>query len=195
MDNKSIREVFNSITSVDDSIWDEFEQYLSTRTLKKNEYLWREGDVCKQLVLLQKGAVRLFDTSNLEGKEHTLEFFFEGKLFTDYYSFITQKPCNQCYQAMEDSELVVIPRIVVYDFYQKYKSFETIGRHFAELNFLGLLENHVAFKNNSPEEAYIKLINDRPYVLERVPLVYIASKIGITPEHLSRIRKKITINT
>ncbi|MCX6799532.1 MAG: Crp/Fnr family transcriptional regulator [Candidatus Falkowbacteria bacterium] len=188
MQYNEIKNAFNSVAEIDAQVWNEFEQYFTTRRLQKNEVLWNSGEVCKHLIFIKKGLIRIFDSNS--DKLNTLQFFFENKILTDYYSFTSQNPCIESYEAIEETELIMIPRIVIYNFYDKYKTFERIGRITAEQNFISLAEIQVQNKKLSPEEKYSKLVTERPKVIQRVSLKYIASYLGMTPEHLSRIRNK-----
>jgi CRP-like cAMP-binding protein len=190
MNHDAIKAAFNAITPVDDAIWSEFEQYFSFRTLKKNEYLWQSGDVCKHVIFLQSGLIHMYDDQ--DEKKQSLNFFFENKILADYYSFTTQAPCDVAYQAIEPCELILIPRPALYMFYDKYPIFDRLGRLIAEMNFIFLFNTKRSTLSLSPEEKYLKLIAERPKVMERVPLKFIASFLGMTPEHLSRVRKSIS---
>lgn len=190
MEYAAIKDAFNAIAPIEETIWHEFEQFFSIRTLKKNEFLWRSGDICKHVVFLNAGLIRMFNDQ--DEKESSINFFFENKILADYYSFTTQSPCNVAYQAIEECELVMIPRAALYMFYDKYPIFDRIGRLIAEMNFIILFDGKRNQHNFSPEEKYLKIIQERPKVMERVPLKYIASYLGMTPEHLSRIRKNIS---
>lgn len=189
MNTNDIKSVFNSITPIPDGIWEEFEQYFTEKSLNKEEILWETGSVCKHLIFIKKGIIRIYDTQT--DKENTVEFIFEGNLLTDYLSFTQQIPTYYAYKAIEACELIAIPRIVVYNMYDKYKEFERIGRIIAEQNFIKVVEVRHRNKTLSPEEKYSILLKERPKVISRIPIKFIASYLGMTPEHLSRIRKKI----
>jgi CRP-like cAMP-binding protein len=191
MNNLSVKQAMHAMTPMDEVAWIDFEQYLTTHTIKKGELLWKEGDVIKQIIFIHKGAVRYFYYNNPEEKEVTAQFFFENTFLTDYESFTTQEPTNFNFQALEDCEYTAFPRVVLYQMYEKYIYFERLGRLIAEYNFIGQQRAIRDHKNNTPEAKYLKLIKDRPKVMARVPINMIASYLAVTPEHLSRIRKKI----
>ena len=117
----------------------------------------------------------------------------ENSIFYDDYSFIKQEPCILTYVALETTELIVIPRIALYEMFDKYKSFERLGRMMVERNHTMSIKEQLNFNGNKAEEKYLNLYFSQPNVIQRVPLKIIASYLHITPEHLSRIRKKLTV--
>ncbi|MFZ4545189.1 MAG: Crp/Fnr family transcriptional regulator [Saprospiraceae bacterium] len=191
MNTDAILQAFNAVCPIDKDAWQDIEQYLIESTIRKGNHCWRAGDICKQVIFVNKGAFRYYYNIGEDDKEVTGQFFFENSFVTDYESFITMKPTTHNFQALEDSEIIVIPRKVVYDMYDRHKCFERFGRLIAEYNFIGLHETHVNLKSVNPQEQYLSLLKERPQVLARVPLNLIASYLGVTPEHISRIRKKI----
>lgn len=185
-----IRAAISAVHNLEEEAWTEFENSLKPRNLLKGEILWSVGDVCRHVVFLKTGLIRTFLQS--DKKVDTYQFFFENRLLADYYSFVSQQPCSLNYEAIEDCELMVITRTDIYNLYDRFRSFERFGRLLAERNLIGVLSTTMNLKGLSPEERYLALIKERPKVMQRVPLSMIASYLGIGPEYLSRIRKKIS---
>lgn len=193
MNAEPIKQAMNALSPLDEEAWNDFEQYLTFHTLKKGDYLWRAGDVVKHIIFLTKGAIRYYYHNPVDEKEIVAQFFFENRFLTEYVSFNTQTPSDFYFQALEDCEYISFARGTVYQFFDKYKYFERIGRLIAEYNFVSQQQAFRDQKNLNPEEKYLKLLNERPKVVARIPLNMIASYLAITPEHLSRIRKRIHI--
>jgi CRP-like cAMP-binding protein len=193
MDSNSVRNLLQSVTPISETEWQNFEQYFSSRKLLKNETLWKEGEICNHLVFLKSGLIYCFH--NKEEKEIVTNLYFENAIFYDDYSFIKQVPCILTYIAFETTELIVIPRIALYEMFDKYKSFERLGRMMVERNHTISIKEQLNFNSNKAEEKYLNLIASQPSLIQRVPLKIIASYLNITPEHLSRIRKKIATST
>jgi CRP-like cAMP-binding protein len=189
MNITSIKNVTNAIVPIEPEAWRDYEQYFSVRTLKKNEVLWSDKDVCKHIIFINKGLLKYYYYN--DDKEIIGQFIFENQYYTDYYSFISQNPCAVNHSALEETEIIMIPRPAIYSLYDKHKSFERLGRLIAEQNFIVSMKTQLKLKSLSPEEKYLNLITERPKVVERVPLNMIASYLNMTPEHLSRIRKKL----
>lgn len=189
MKTDALIQVMRSITAIDDNEKAALFEILQPRGLRKNEKLWNIGDYCRHVAFISKGAVRYYFYK--DGKEINGQFFFENSFFTSYYSFIANQPIEYVFEAIEDCELILLPRNDLNALYDNYKCFERLGRLIAEQNFISMHNFRLKLHSQSPEDLYLDLINRRPHVIERVPLYMIASYLGITPEHLSRIRRKV----
>ncbi len=192
MNSTSLRNLLQSVTPISETEWQNFEQYFSSRKLLKNETLWKQNEVCTHLVFINRGLIYCYH-NNAE-KVLVTNLYFENSVFYDDYSFIKQEPCILTYVALETTELIVIPRIALYEMFDKYKSFERLGRMMVERNHMISIKEQLNFNGNRAEEKYLSLVVSQPNFLQRVPLKLIASYLNITPEHLSRIRKKISVS-
>ena len=161
----------------------------SVRRLRKHELLLREGDVCRAVTFVNAGCLRLF--YNVEGVENNVQFFCENAWHTDYQSFLTGRPTSENLQALEAGEVVQFHRPDLEQLYLRHPVFERLGRISAENAFMSLGTRNAMLTNQPPEERYRRLAHDRPELLQRVPQYHIASFLGIKPETLSRIRKRI----
>jgi CRP-like cAMP-binding protein len=189
MDIEIFKNILQNVTPISEDEWSNFEHYFSYRKLLKNETLWQEGEICNHLVFIKNGLIYCFHTK--EEKEIVTNLYFENSIFYDDYSFIKQEPCMLTYVALETTELIVIPRIAVYEMFDKYKSFERLGRMMIERNHTVSIKEQLNFNGNKAHEKYLNLITKQSSLIQRVPLKIIASYLNITPEHLSRIRKKL----
>jgi CRP/FNR family transcriptional regulator, anaerobic regulatory protein len=162
---------------------------LTIKKLKRKELLLREGEVCRHAYFINTGCIRYFYT--IEGEQHTMQFFFENGWYTDYESFLSGSPSRQNIEALEKCELLMLSREDLNQLYVEVPKFERFGRLVAENAFLGLHKRNIMLSNFKPEERYLQLLQERPKVMERIPQHYIASYLGIKPESLSRIRKRI----
>lgn len=188
----NIKSLLTSVSPIEDNAWEDFEQYFTNKTLKKNEFIWKTGEVCKYLIFIQKGAIRSYRYTGT--KENTTHFFLDGSIFYDDYSFISQNPCIDTYETLEDTEVVTIPRAAIMMMYDKYKSFERLGRLMTEYHHTVFIEENHITKNLSSKEKYLQLVKKQQQILQRIPLKYIASYLNMTPEHLSKIRKELSIS-
>lgn len=165
---------------------------LDIKQFKKKEFLLQEGQTCSKISFINSGCTRLF--YNVEGVENTIQFFFANSWHTDYASFLTGQPTIENMQALEACEVVQVRKTDLYKLYDIYPVFDRVGRVMAENAFLSLSKLNKMLTNEEPEQRYLNLLEQRPELVERIPQHYIASYLGIKPESLSRIRKRIFQN-
>jgi CRP/FNR family transcriptional regulator, anaerobic regulatory protein len=169
---------------------DAFAKVLEIKQLKKKDFLLQEGQICDKIYFVNSGCMRLF--YNVEAVENTVQFFFADSWYTDYASFLTGRPAIENMQALEPSEVVQFKKADLYKLYDQYPVFDRVGRVMAENAFLSLSKLNQMLANEEPEQRYLNLLKQRPELVEKIPQHYIASYLGIQPESLSRIRKRIT---
>jgi len=156
--------------------------------LSKGEFLIREGKVCQYVYFLEKGCVRGF--YDLDGKEITYWFAFENTFVTSFFSFISRKPCFENIQLIENCTLWAVTHEKLQQLYLQHADMERMGRIMNERYYVMLEERFVSNHFKEAKERYENLMLNSPHILQRVPLGYIASYLGVTQETLSRIRAK-----
>ncbi len=176
------------VPSMSEESWNITSSVLTVRTLKKGEYLVREGEVCNHVSFINHGLVRMFHA--VEGKEKIIMFAHENEYTAEYQSFLTRRPANAYLLAMEDTELVETCYDDLQMLYQCVPEANLLGRMIAENLFLMMcdLSNHEA--KSTIAGRYERLITEIPWLTQRVPQYMIASYLGITPEAFSRIKSK-----
>lgn len=157
-------------------------------TLPKNDFLLTEGQICRHLYFLESGALRGF--YNLDGKEVTHWFGFEKDFVTSFHSFITHEPAVENIQLLEGSILWAISKETLTALFNQYHEIERLMRIAYEKYYIRLEERFVNAQFKSASERYENLLQQTPHIIERVPLGFIASYLGISQETLSRIRSK-----
>jgi len=164
--------------------------YLSPKKLRKKQYLLQEGDVCRSIAFVEKGALREYSVDE-NGNEQIIQFAIEGWTISDLYSFITGEPATYNIDALEDSELVLISKAAHEELLTKNARYETYIRLQVTGAYLALQKRLNSVLSLSPEERYKNLVQSYPDLVQRFPQHMIASHMGLTPETLSRIRRKI----
>ena len=154
----------------------------------KNDFLVTEGKICRHLYFLQHGALRGF--YNLEEKEVTHWFGFENDFVTSFHSFITQQPAVENIQLLEGSILWAISKDSLTRLMNQHFDIERLVRIAYEKYYIRLEERFVNAQFKSATERYQNLLKQTPHIIERVPLGYIASYLGISGETLSRVRSR-----
>lgn len=166
-----------------------FLSFLTTKTIKKYDFFLKEGEVCNHVAFVNKGLVRFYFMK--DEKEHISDFKLTGEWISNYGSFLSKEKSLFYIDAVEDTELFLLSYTDMQKMYDIGKTYERIGRLMVEQVFLRTINRHVSMLIHNPEERYVKLLEEKPYLFERVPLKQIASMLGIEPESLSRIRKRI----
>ncbi|HEY3404516.1 MAG TPA: Crp/Fnr family transcriptional regulator [Ohtaekwangia sp.] len=184
-----LRKYIASIFSITEEEWSFHRNLLSRKKLFKGEFLVEAGEVCNYVSFINRGSFRAY--WDVDGHETTKNFFFENEYASDYESFLTRKPARINVKAMEDCELVELDYESVQSLYEQYPVWQKYGRLIAESLFLHLAQRSRDLLSKSPEELYLDLMHTRPHIIERVPLLHIASYLGVQPESLSRIRKRV----
>jgi CRP/FNR family transcriptional regulator, anaerobic regulatory protein len=184
-----ILQSIKSIVSLNENEEEAFTSILELKQLKKKEMLLQQGQVCNNISFINSGCVRLF--YEVEGVENTVQFFFPERWHTDYDSFLTGQPTIENLQALENCEVIQFKKTDLYQLYTTHPVFERVGRILAENAFLSLSKLNKMLINEEPQQRYLSLLSQRPEVVKNIPQHYIASYLGIKPESLSRIRKRI----
>jgi len=157
-------------------------------TAGKNEFLLMQGNVCRHLYFLEKGALRGF--YNLDGKEITHWFGFEKDFVTSFHSFITGEPAVENIQLLEGCTIWAIAKETLTGLLDQHHDIERLVRIVYEKYYIRLEERFVNAQFKSATERYEELVQLSPHIIERVPLGCIASYLGISQETLSRIRSR-----
>ncbi len=161
---------------------------LRLRKIYKGEFLYREGDVCSFVGLIAKGCLRTFILK--EGKELTIFFHSERHTLGDYESLRRQKPaCFSC-QAIEDSEILIIDLQIV-EILETEPDGQKLLRLIVEDLAFALRDRLLSLYRDSPQQRYLDLLEREPKLIQRIPQYYIASYLGIEPESLSRLKRRI----
>ncbi len=170
--------------------WQALAPKLTFQQIKKGAFVIRSGEVCRYVSFINKGLLRMFHLA--DGKEICTGFARENEYFSSYTSFLTSQPSHVNIEALEDCELVNLSYTDMQIIYQSNPVFETFGRKIAEMLFIMISSQSIGLLSLTPEERYQSILDYQPFIIQRVPQYMIASFIGVTPEHLSRLRKKMT---
>lgn len=157
--------------------------------LNKGDFLITEGNICRHLYFLQQGSLRGYYT--LDGKEITHWFGFENDFVTSFHSFITRQAAVENIQMIEAGVLWRISGDVLTQLFNDHHDLERLVRIAYEKYYIRLEERYVNAQFKTASERYKSLITDTPHIIERVPLGFIASYLGISQETLSRVRGKL----
>ena len=158
------------------------------KSFKKKYLLSDDDEYINEVYFIEQGILRV-KIVDLEGKEHTTHFAIENQFIADYNAFLTQKKSRYQLEAMENTRVVVIPRTAIEWGYTNLREGEKLGRLIAEYYFIYLDTRIQHLYTLSPIERYRLMSEIFPNIHNRIPQHMIASYLGITPIHLSRIKK------
>ncbi|TAF75019.1 MAG: Crp/Fnr family transcriptional regulator [Bacteroidetes bacterium] len=185
---EKFRQFIENYTTLSDSDWKEIYKCFEQRVFDKDQVLLAEGKVCRHLYFVESGLFHFY--INKDGNNIT-KFFTEAPyFFTSQASFNAQKPATENIQAIEESIVWQISYNQANELY-KLKSWTEFARKIIqEVQFFTeeILEE---LQTETAEFRYEKMLKNEPELLKRIPLKILASYLGIAPQSLSRIRKKI----
>jgi len=186
-----LRDSVNQFVQLSDQDWELLVPHLTYRRLNKGEFWLTEGKKEQQIGFILNGNMRHYYIH--DGEEKTTYFYFENHLVGSYFSALTDQPSQLTIEALTDCLLIVFPYRTLLALYDQSHSWERFGRKLAEYLALGLEERMAALLILTPEERYLKLLQEnKKKIIERIPQHLIANYLGITPVSLSRIRARIT---
>lgn len=157
---------------------------------KKGAVLFKQGDAPTKCYFVLQGCVRQYSIDE-EGREVTSNFYAEEQAIAIFNHHKADKSSDYTFACVEDSLLVVGDLDTEQDMYNRYPQLESMTRRMIEENFSQVQEEFAAFIASSPEERFRTLLMKRPSLVDRVPQHQLASYLGMTPESLSRIKKRI----
>jgi CRP-like cAMP-binding protein len=158
------------------------------KNYKKGAFLLKKGHIARDAHFIIKGLARCFYENN--GKEITNYFAFENEGITSSLSFMTQKPSDEIIQVLEDSDIATLSFNDLEELYKQNHEICNMGRKFIEGINIDLEARIRVFQITAAQDRYDYILANKPQIIQRVPLKYLASFLGITPETLSRIRRK-----
>lgn len=159
--------------------------------LDPREYFCREGEICKQIAYVDKGCLSYFQLLP-DGRKSIIHFAFEDWWTGDLDSFLGREPARSNWQALEHSELICISRSKFDVLRSRYTAFSGLFNRKTQTAYIKAMEKAAKDKSETAEEKYLRMLNEQPQILLRVPHYDIAAYLGIAPESLSRIRKKLS---
>lgn len=162
------------------------------KSVKKEEFFLREGVVCREVGFIIKGMVRYY--INKGGEEKIYGFGKEGDFVCNNESFLSRQPSSKNIQYIEDGVLLMLSYDNLQLFYKKVRGGERFGRLIGEYLFVEALRQITSLYTDSAEERYLNFLQLYPGLQQRIPQYFISSFVGVKPQSLSRIRKRLSIN-
>jgi len=166
-----------------------FVEKLKCIRIDRYEHFHLEGEACKYMGYVDHGHFRYFKTDK-EGNEKTLWFNKSFPFIGDYHSFLKKTHAELSVQALNTYDVVLFSYEQMMELFSTNEDTQRFRTMVAERSMFGWRDIALALHFDTAEERYMKLLSDYPDIESEIPLKYIASCIGISPETLSRIRSK-----
>jgi CRP-like cAMP-binding protein len=184
---------YGELFQVDLEHFEEFFSLLKYREIEKSDFFLKQGDKCRYLGFIKSGTIRSFYIND-QGREINFGFHFENDFFTDYESILCDSLSNINIQAVENCEILLLNKDDLQRLYEKDAYWQKFGRIMSEKIYLDAKKRIEDLLCNSPEKRYLNLLKKDPIVVQKIPLKYIASYLGVTEPSLSRIRGRINLS-
>lgn len=160
-------------------------------TLKKKQFLLRQGERSDHMRFIVKGCLRLYSVDEL-GKEHILQFGIKGWWMNDLYAYLTREPATFFIQAITDSIILQIRRDRLDALFDQIHMMDRFFRIKTQNGYVALQERTIKSMSQTAEERYAEFVYRYRTMEQQIPQYMIASYLGITPEHLSTVRKNLS---
>ena len=190
---KIIENIAEKVTLSEQDI-ESLKSFFIPKKIRKRQYLLNAGDVCQYITFVEKGLLRSFTVDD-DGNEHVVQFALEGSWISDMGSFTSGKEALYNIEALEDAELLNLTKQAMEELLNQFPVMERFFRLLMQNNIVALQRRVIAYMSLSAEEKYLKLMEVYPDIMNRASQQHIASYLSITPETLSRIRKKISLDS
>lgn len=186
---KNIYEMISGFTQVSDHYWDELKNRLEFVTYKRNEIITKAGELENHLYILVEGSVRTYYSNSK--KEYTISFSFAGSAFSSYASLVTRNPSRLEIQALSEVKAFRLTYEDIAHLNENTEDSNIVGRKMLEYYYLSRENKEIDLLSKTAEENYFDLFKKQPEIISSISQKHIASYLGITPESLSRIRRKV----
>jgi CRP-like cAMP-binding protein len=185
---EQIKQVMKRMIQISEDEFSNFITQCFTKTFKRQEILSKPDYTPNEIFFINKGLIRVCITDN-NGIEHSIQFALENQFIVDYSHFLQQLPSIYTLQALEETEVIVLPRKTIEWAYKNLTEGQKLGRLIAEYKFIYQDDRIKNLYVRTAKQRYDNITNVFPNIHNRVPQHMIASYLGITPIHLSRLKK------
>lgn len=185
-------EQFRNKFPLDDSKWNNYINHFKRIEVPAKTILLKEGEISKKLFLIEKGCIRVWFNNN--GKDVTFQFFFENNTVASVESFRKKLPSPVFIETIEPSVLWYMHKKDIDAIITETIEIPALRDKFINVLFertFDYMKHFFSFIKDTPSQRYLNLIEEKPQIIKRIPQYYIASYLGITSVHLSRIKNKL----
>lgn len=156
----------------------------------KNQYLLRNGQRANNYWFVESGFIRSYAV-DVDGNDVTTGFFSQGDIVIDWPSFFLRHPTREYFQALTDCACWQLDFDTFQQLFHSIQNFREQGRTTLVSSYFALKRHSISMITDQAKDRYIRLLEEKPHIVQNVSLKHIASYLGITDTSLSRIRKEI----
>lgn len=191
MDFSLLKTFINGKINISDEEFEQITQLVYVKTFKKNDIILRHGELCHFIGFLNQGLIRSYYIDE-KGKEITTKFFFENCIFTYVEGFIENSASNKTFVALENCVGLMMKKETLWQLFENNSKFEKIFSIVLMEDLKNIMLADEAKRNENPQTRYLNFQKQFPTAFNRISVKYLASYLGIEPQSLSRIRKRMT---
>lgn len=185
----SLKQIANNITPLSNKAFAELEGITTTSSLQKNNFVLKQDTICKHMYFIEKGMVRIFYLK--DGRDVTEWFAFDQQFCFSIMSYFQGVPSNLVIQCLEDCEIIYFPKDRLEKLSDQNLEISKFYRSLFADSLVGSQVRMESIQFETAQQRYQSLMDNNPEIIQRAPLKYIASFLGITFETLSRIRHQL----
>lgn len=185
---ENLQHYFQSVGFTNESL-DTIMDAFTIQTFKKNDFIVEEGKVSRHIGIVKSGMVHYYTVKDGEEKTHYISI--ANTWFASLLSFISEAPALENLTAPVPTELYMISKTNLKKLVQEVPGFKDFYIGILEVSICGIDEDRHDLIVLTAEQRYDKMLKKEPHYLQQIPLQYLASMLGVTPRHLSRIRGAI----
>lgn len=172
--------------------WDKYQEFQKRVEVPAKTVLLEEGKISGHYYFIEKGCIRAAFNNN--GKDKTVQFFFENEGLSSIESFLKNTPSLFTIETIEPSVIYMLPKVHVNNLMNELSREPGSLKMILDISVerqLHYMHEFLSFIRDTPEQRYQNLLKENPHIIQRVPQHYIASYLGVSTVHLSRIKSKI----
>ena len=189
---ESLKEKIRSAVAISEADLDAIAGHFECRLIEKDKLLLQEGNRCDVWGFVHSGLLRVY-THKSNGDEYTSWFIKENEFFSEFVSFFSKVPSLESLAALEDTAIVTVDADTLQKLIDRYPVFDKFVRLIYQATIINIKESMLYKLHLTAQERYLRFMQTRPDIVQRVPLKHIATYIDITESTLSRIRRKIMV--
>jgi len=181
-----LKNLINSITPIDDTAQSDLLNAFKTKTFKKGDFVLKPNKSSEHFYFIKSGLVKSYFRN--DEKEFIMTFFKENMIFTEFSSYLTQKPSKYMLVALEDTDILQIHKDDIIKLCKKHHCIETFFSKLFSFGTLGMMKRISEMLEENATERYHIFVKENNGLLQRISLGDTANYLGITQVSLSRIR-------